>query len=140
MMDSQRYSTAMQGRLCELAFRLCEDHDVQILDPNKKEPIYLTCSEKIRYCQLALDSLHNADQDASVSFSQPAAAQRLGSDTSRQHSAKLEHLISHFRYQLIIIKEMDAKLAAAEASDQKDQLKTARDTLDITFIDKIKLE
>lgn len=73
----------MKGRLCELAFRLCEDHDVQILDVNKKEPIYLTCPEKIRYCQLALDSLHHADQDLSVSFSQPTGAQRLGSETSR---------------------------------------------------------
>ena len=41
----------MRNRLCELVFKLCEDHDIQICNDNKDTiGVYLNCSEKIRYC------------------------------------------------------------------------------------------
>lgn len=114
-LDEERYGNTMKGHLCELAIKLCSENHLKVIQkkpqsgplmankaPIETESQFLSCEQKLLYCQLALDNLPGIDAG-------------VDSQTKKGFSEQLEQMKSSLRYAKTVGEEIKKRLLFLES-------------------------
>ena len=109
LMTQDAYKNSLKFMHCEVVLRICEDDQFEIVTHELRQRhgqrqeaarVYLSCAEKINYCQYAQDVLNETRNSSPLDEL----------DQLRQYQTHLDAVISHLRFQQKVIDSLSDRL------------------------------